>query len=458
MSFTSPKYEDIDEELFVDRDAADRSQVMSARTQWSSFESYLSTQQEVQILKKIGEIGVIQKNGAIVARILLVLLAKVQDGDHLRYLLTILHDLLVDQPDSIRYFAELQDMKAEQGLPELPFGPLLALLERKSDDAYILSKASSILTIFLSKFSTTKSDKVERTLAWFTKKLNERNSDPTVHHRVQSKVLENLKEILKNESYRLAFTKEGGLEPLFKISTYDSQRPMTGKCIEVLYNALYCIWLLSFNNAVKKFLTRPELVSNLCRLLSVCQEKDKIVRMSLSILKNLLHIQKNNQLMISFDLDRLLRQIKTKPASMADKDVVEDVEILQEALDKVKDELSSFDVYQSEVLGRNLGWSSPTHKSEKFWIENSLKIEDSEVLPTLKEILEKEQRSEVLCVACWDIGEFVRFHPHGKSIVQKLDIKAPIIKLLTSADTNVRSQALLTLQKVMITNWEYLQG
>lgn len=99
--------------------------------------------------------------------------------------------------------------------------------------------------------------------------------------------------------------------------------------------------------------------------------------------------------MISFGLDRIIQQIKTKPASMSDKDVVEDVETLEEvsslkrfthfqALDKVKDELSSFDVYHSEVHGRNLEWSSPTHKSEKFWMENCLKIEESNLLEILK--------------------------------------------------------------------------
>lgn len=36
--------------------------------------------------------------------------------------------------------------------------------------------------------------------------------------------------------------------------------------------------------------------------------------------------------MISFGLDRLIQQIKTKPASMSDKDVVEDVETLEEVI------------------------------------------------------------------------------------------------------------------------------
>jgi V-type H+-transporting ATPase subunit H len=162
--------------------------------------------------------------------------------------------------------------------------------------------------------------------------------------------------------------------------------------------------------------------------------------------------------MISFGLDRLIQQIKAKQSIMSDKDVIDDVEELETALAKVVDELSSFDVYHSEVHGRNLEWTSPTHKSEKFWTENCLKIEDSNLLTILREILENEQNTDVLCVACWDIGEFVRFHPHGKSIVNNLEIKVPIMKLLSHSDANVRNHALLTLQKVMITNWEYLQA
>jgi hypothetical protein len=45
MSLLSPKYQDlnIDEDLFLDRDEADRKEVMAKRTQWGSFEgAYLA--------------------------------------------------------------------------------------------------------------------------------------------------------------------------------------------------------------------------------------------------------------------------------------------------------------------------------------------------------------------------------------------------------------------------------
>lgn len=94
-------------------------------------------------------------------------------------------------------------------------------------------------------------------------------------------------------------------------------------------------------------------------------------------------------------------------------------------LENLRDNLTSFDVYLSEVQNRSLEWSSPVHKSEKFWKETCFQIEGSEVLHLLKgeplyifshreDILETETNPNLLCIACWDFGEFLRAHPQGK--------------------------------------------
>lgn len=83
-------------------------------------------------------------------------------------------------------------------------------------------------------------------------------------------------------------------------------------------------------------------------------------------------------------------------------------------------------------------------------------------------------------MACYDIGEFVRFHPRGKkynlslfpeqpffsdgllliplsrSLIQALDAKVPIMNLMTHPDPAVQKEALLCVQKLMVHNWEYL--
>jgi V-type H+-transporting ATPase subunit H len=150
-------------------------------------------------------------------------------------------------------------------------------------------------------------------------------------------------------------------------------------------------------------------------------------------------------------------------------------------LDKLRENLTSFDVYLSEVQNRSLEWSSPVHKSEKFWKETCFQIEGSEVLPMLKgnafifslfinclDILETETNPNLLCIACWDLGEFLRAHPQGKmydlltvfsllrSILQQLKIHGALVKLLDYQDAAVKNHALVTLQKLMVTNWEHL--
>ena len=55
-----------------------------------------------------------------------------------------------------------------------------------------------------------------------------------------------------------------------------------------------------------------------------------------------------------------------------------------------------------------------------------------------------------IAVACHDVGEFVRHHPRGRSILNKLDVKRELMRHMTSADEDVRKQALLCVQKLMI--------
>lgn len=78
----------------------------------------------------------------------------------------------------------------------------------------------------------------------------------------------------------------------------------------------------------------------------------------------------------------------------------------------------------------------------------------------------------ILSVACYDIGEFVRFHPRGKAyvlivslkvfltlfcrIITQIGLKLDIMKLMTHENPEVKKQALFAIQKTMVTNWEYL--
>ena len=73
----------------------------------------------------------------------------------------------------------------------------------------------------------------------------------------------------------------------------------------------------------------------------------------------------------------------------------------------------SFEKYQKELNSMHLVWS-PVH-SEKFWKENVKRFEDNDFLMIrkLSDLLTSND-SQNVAIACYDLGEFCRFHPFGK--------------------------------------------
>jgi V-ATPase subunit H len=63
---------------------------------------------------------------------------------------------------------------------------------------------------------------------------------------------------------------------------------------------------------------------------------------------------------------------------------------------------------------------------------------------------------EVVAIACYDIGEFVRLYPLGKSIVKQFGTRNAIVKAYNEHETNdeIRHNALICLSKMLITNWK----
>jgi V-type H+-transporting ATPase subunit H len=257
-------------------------------------------------------------------------------------------------------------------------------------------------------------------------------------------------------------------QPAKNNSAEKKEEKPKGPNYQQIYESVFLLWSLSFNIEVAQRLTEPKLIHNLCHILKRCN-KVKVIRISLSVLRNLLGVSKNNELMLSYGIMSSLSLLKQK--KWGDEELEANIKHIEETLEKNVDDLTSWDKYKNEVLASQLEWSPP-HKSVKFWQENHLKFEEDNyhLLQKLKEILASSRDPKVQCIACWDIGEFVRIHPHGKLISKNMDLKSPIMRILTESEKNrddeknvdednqkLAKEALTALQKLMITNWEYLQ-
>jgi V-type H+-transporting ATPase subunit H len=139
-----------------------------------------------------------------------------------------------------------------------------------------------------------------------------------------------------------------------------------------------------------------------------------------------------------------------------DEDITNDVEVLVAAIEAKLLDMTTFDRFKQELLSGQLEWSPP-HKSEKFWRENvsQFNANNYELVGVLAALLSSAE-SLTVAIACHDLGEFARHHPQGKRVVLEFGIKNKILSLIDAQDLQVQQQSLLALQKLMLTNWEFV--
>eukprot|EP01118_Nematostelium_gracile_P006981 TRINITY_DN2260_c0_g3_i1.p1 TRINITY_DN2260_c0_g3~~TRINITY_DN2260_c0_g3_i1.p1 ORF type:complete len:450 (+),score=141.72 TRINITY_DN2260_c0_g3_i1:110-1459(+) len=413
---------------------------------WEGYsKANLITDKELELLKKYdkkspeAKNNLIQKEGEVYAQLFLELLEKINKEETLQYLLTLIDSLLKENPQSVSLFFRLGNKK------NYPFGPFLTLLNRNNLDWYTNSRASTVIAILISSGNPVPEETVNAVTHWLREQLRKPEEKDICNS------LSALQKLLLRDDLRIPFAKEDGLNLLGSLLKTKMQN---AKAIQITYQVVFCLWLLSFNRKVATMVNETTIIQSLVETLKVVSN-DKVIRMALATLRNLLDISTNNEVMIDYDIMKPVENLSNK--NWADTDIQEDLEALKEALAKNMVLLSSFDMYRKEVLSGNLEWS-PVHRSEKFWKENAHHLEEDnhKLLLVLKEVLVNGNSTLAQAIACFDLGEFARYHPRGKFIIQKLGIKIPLMKLMEDPDNEVRKQALLAVQKLMVTNWEYL--
>lgn len=212
-----------------------------------------------------------------------------------------------------------------------------------------------------------------------------------------------------------------------------------------------------------KWITPPSLLS--LSLSSLQAPREKVVRVSLATLRNLCERKDAAGTddaaaggaaaqMIKCGLPKTLRTMRERPFS--DPDVAENVDKLNKILLANYRELSTFERYVAEVTSGDLQWGL-VH-SEKFWKENArtAELNDFALVKQLVRLLAAEDPT-VISIACYDLGEFVRFYPNGKTVIKHLGAKDAIMALIDHADPEVQRYALQCISKILVTNWEFLK-
>jgi len=312
----------------------------------------------------------------------------------------------------------------------------------------VSKKASRILAVLLSTIQEEKDVKaVEEFMDWLISKLSSSYGNDLVQF------VTYLKEILKGPENQVLFVEKEGLSRLCALLQKDANTNNT----QLLYLIGFCMWLLTFNTSCFAALKKTNVIRELYKLVTLSL-REKIIRISFAAFRNLLDKpEKFNEDMIGFGLLKVANGLLQR--TWKDKDIEDDIKAVAGRLEKSVEDLSSFEMYETEIKAGNLSWT-PVH-SELFWRENVMKFEREEkgekfgLIRRLVQMLDASHHDPVaLEVAAYDLGEFARFYPDGKTIIGHAG-KAKLMALLNHQSPKVRKQALLCIQKLMVQNWEF---
>ncbi|KAK6156440.1 hypothetical protein DH2020_010688 [Rehmannia glutinosa] len=250
--------------------------------------------------------------------------------------------------------------------------------------------------------------------------------------------------LLKESVVRSSFVQADGVRLLIPLISPAS----TQQSIQLLYETCLCLWLLSYYEpAVENLATSRSLP----RLIEVIKgsTKEKVVRVVVLTLRNLLHKGAFGAQMVDLGLPQLVQSLKAQ--AWSDEDLLEALNQLEDGLkDNIK-KLSSFDMYKQEILLGHIDWS-PMHKDPIFWRENITNFEehDFQILRVLITILDTSTDPRTLAVACYDLSQFIQCHPAGRVIVNDLKAKDRVMKLMNHENAEVTKNALLCIQRLFL--------
>jgi len=423
-------------------------EVRANKVNWQSYQQgQMISQEDFAIITKLDtapelRVSILKERPLECAKTLVTVMTHMAKDQTLQYVLTMIDDILQEDKTRVEMLCEFAQKNKES-----VWSPFLALLNRT--DGFIINQTSRIIAkIACWSRQHMEGNDLSFYMSWLKDQLRLSNNE---HLQTVARCLQMM---LRISEYRHAFVNVEGITILIQA--------LTGKVgFQLQYQLTFCLWVLTFDPVISDKLTKCNVVLILSDILSE-SVKEKVTRIVLLTFRNLLEKPTEKELIkdniLAMVHCKVLKQLQLlEGRKNDDPDIVEDIQFLSETLQASVQDLSSFDEYSTEVKSGRLEWS-PVHKSEKFWRENAPRLceKNFELLKILIKLLETSKEPVIQAVAVHDLGEYVRHYPRGKNLIETLGGKTLVMTLLSHEDPNVRYEALLAVQKLMVHNWEYL--
>ncbi|CAE8735781.1 unnamed protein product [Polarella glacialis] len=434
-------------EKYTVADGSDLSKVAETHQQILAFkpdwESYEATKGCAHVMKLIEADAPAIKNKALILSHIAILGASMtamsmQDDKPVQWLLTLFYDLLREDATAYSIFEE-----GAKGQITI-YKPLMALLGRQGVDSYSADKATWLLSAVMSHLPRCFS---QADVTGLMALLLGSDSPCT-----ELGVLEAITNLLKSDVFRGAvWALPGVMDRIFSIDSKSAPSPYLYKCV-------FAIWMLSFDSEATKTLQERQVIKKVRDILAHSRV-EKVIRLCLTVLKNFLGNKGLCEDIVTEGILEAVQQLEFE--KWRDAELYDDIRDMATLISSEVSEMSSFARYERELQTGTLQWGFM--HSSKFWAENALKFEsnDFRALKLLAGlIMSPLTDATTVAIACHDLGEFVTLHPFGKKKVAQLQVKERVMELMGSTDTyyrEVRREALLCCQKIMLNKWQDME-
>ncbi|KAG7268272.1 hypothetical protein CRUP_036256 [Coryphaenoides rupestris] len=403
--------------------AAKAAEVRANQVNWQSYlQGQMISAEDCEFIKKF-EVAHSEEKQAILtneghqcAKTFLNLMAHISKEQTVQYILTLIDDTLQENHQRVNIFFDYAKKTKNTA-----WSYFLPMLNRQ--DLFTVHMAARIIA----KLAAWGRDLMEGSdlnyyFNWIKTQLSSQSSQY-----VQC-VAGCLQLMLRVNEYRFAWVEADGVNCITAV--------LSNKCgFQLQYQMIFCVWLLAFSPQLCEQLRRYNVVPALSDILQE-SVKEKVTRINPGAFRNVLEKS----------VERESRQ--EYALAMIQCKVLKQLENL--------DQQNSFDEYSSELKSGRLEWS-PVHKSEKFWRENAVRLNEKnyELLKILTRLLEVSDDPQVIAVAAHDVGEYVRHYPRGKRVIEQLGGKQLVMNHMHHEDQLVRYNALLAVQKLMVHNCSF---
>lgn len=401
---------------------------------WEGYQrASLISEEELGLLRQYGNTTEVSSE---YIHLLVNLLNKLVRVDTLQYILVLIDDLLEADPNAGKVLHQMKSINAS-----FPYEPFLKCL--KKDDEFLALKAEKIITFLICTGSGKLPAQGSEYLDILIGQLSSRTTN------VADITVQLFQSLLRAPLCRIGlFHKARGIPNMISLIGKERSNP------QMLYQIIFCFWLLSFEAEIAEEFDIQHNIIPLLIEIAKTTGKEKLIRVIVGIFKNLLEkaAEANINVMIGHKLYEFVDALSSRKWN--DTEIQEDLEYLKTELQNIVATMTTFDAYKSEVESGLLEWSPP-HKSVQFWKQNASKLEDDDnaLLELLTEFLKTSANSTVLSIAAHDIGQYVKYSPKGKELVEKVGAKHRIMELMTHSNSDVKYQALKAVQNFLMHTW-----